>query len=70
MPHFLKILYNIVKKIIQKSRLEYTTATLEQNTILEIIVTLFATLITYKKQTQKIIVFSTFSLDKQPPTII
>ena len=37
---------------------------LEQNTILEIIVTRFATLITYKKQTQKIIVFSTFSLDK------
>lgn len=31
--------------------------TLEQNIISEIIVTLFATLITYKKQSQKIIVF-------------
>ena len=31
--------------------------TLEQNTILEIIVTLLDTLITYKKQSQKIIVF-------------
>ena len=41
-------------------------AILEQNIISEITVTLFATLITYKKQSKKIIVFLTFSVDKHP----
>lgn len=39
--------------------------TLEQNIFSEITVTRNATLITYKKQSQKIIVFLMFSLDNQ-----
>lgn len=52
------------KKITKKLKLWYTMITLEQNIFSEITVMPNATLITYKKQNQKIIVFLMFLLDK------
>lgn len=53
------------KKITKKLKHWYTMITLEQNIFSEITVMRNATLITYKKQSQKIIVFLMFSLDNQ-----